>query len=85
MRARLAQSVGFMQFFATLGAGAVIFWFVNKVTAEPMSYVASNATNQTVQRSNGWFELLINNLPIIFLLIAVMGSIAWAVFETRYM
>jgi hypothetical protein len=79
-----AQSVGLVRFFGSLGAGAVIVWIVQRLTADQLDYIDQNATVSAVQQSNAWFEVLVNNLPILFLLLAAMGGLAWSVYQTRY-
>mgnify|MGYP006866530681 FL=1 len=83
-REELHQAVGFVQFFAALGAGAVVIWMVDAVVESPMTYVSANAQNQLVIESQQWFSILIENLPIVFLMIAALGGISWAVFQTEF-
>ena len=64
MRTRLNQSVGIMQVFVSLGAGAM--------------------SNSLFASSTEWFQVLITNLPIIFLGIVGMGGIAFAVFQSSF-
>jgi hypothetical protein len=73
-----------VQFFAALGAGAVVIWMVDSVVDAPMTYVSSNAQNQLVIDSQQWFSILLENLPIVFLMIAALGGISWAVFQTEF-
>lgn len=82
---RRAQSVGFVHFFATLGAGAVVVWVVQRVVDSQLAYMQTNASVDTVQQSNQWFSILVENLPTVFLLLAAIGGIAWAVFQTNYL
>jgi len=79
-----AQSIGLVNFLASLGAGAVIVWVVRRLTANQMSYMDTNATVGAVQQSQDWFAVLIENLPVLFLLIACMGGIAWSVYQSGY-
>lgn len=83
-RAQLRQSIGFVDFFSSLGAGAIVTWLVWKLSVEPMGYLGDNAQLAKVQQSVQWTEILLNNLPIIFAIIAVVGSIAFVVFQTRF-
>ena len=80
----LPQSVEIVQFFSTLGAGAIVTWVVWELVAAPLAYTGDNATLPLVANSNEWFDVLINNLPIAFLFIAAMGSIAYTVFKTQF-
>jgi flagellar biosynthesis protein FlhB len=81
---RVSQSLGIVDFFASLAAGGIVTWVVWKATAEPMSTVGSAAQNSMVQESNTWFQILLDNLPLLFLLIACLGGVAWAVFQTEF-
>lgn len=84
MRRQLNQSVEYLQFFSTLGAGAIVIWVVWELVAQPMAYVDNHAQNGLVQTSNQWFDTLIQYLPVAFLFIAAMGSIVWTVFKSSY-
>lgn len=80
----LRQSVGFVEFFSSLAGGAIVIWITWRIAEAPMANMSNNAQLEEVRRSVRWTELLLNNLPAIFLLTAVVGSIAFAVFQTRY-
>lgn len=86
MRVRLNQSVGIMQVFVSLGAGAVIVWLVQRLTPAQRSFVKSSdaMSNSLFASSTEWFQVLITNLPIIFLGIVGMGGIAFAVFQSSF-
>jgi len=83
-RSQLPQSVEYVQFFSTLAAGAIVSWIVWEMVKAPRAYNEANATDPLVVSSNEWFRLLIENLPVIFLAIAVMGSIAWTVYRSNF-
>lgn len=83
-RDHLPQSIEIVQFFSTLGAGAIVAWVVWELVADPLTYVDNNATLELVLRSNEWLNILIENLPLLFLFIAAMGSIAITVFKTQF-
>lgn len=80
----MRQSVGIVEFFSSLGAGAVITWLVWKLANEPMGYIGDNAQLSEVSQSHQWTGLLLDNLPIVFLIIAVVGSIAFVTYQTRF-
>lgn len=84
MKATLRQSVGYVELFSSLGAAAIMTWIVWRLAETPQSRIGDKAQLESVRRSHQWTELLLNNLPIIFLLIAVVGSIAFTVYQTRY-
>jgi hypothetical protein len=86
MRARVNQSVGIMQVFVSLGAGAVIVWLVQRLAPAQRQYVATSKAmeNSLFASSTEWFQVLLTNLPIIFLGIVGMGGIAFAVFQSSF-
>jgi len=84
MTLELRQSVQYIQFFASLGAAAVIAWLVVELTNDPLAYVETNAETELVAQSNNWFDILISNLPIVFLFIAGMGAISYTVFTSQF-
>lgn len=84
IQTRLEQSVGYMELFTSLGAGAVVVWVVWKLSVQPMNYIDSEATVESVRRSHQWTDLFLTHLPVVFLLITVAGSIAFVVYQTRF-
>jgi multisubunit Na+/H+ antiporter MnhC subunit len=84
MRGHLPQSTGFVGFISSLGGGAVVIWVVWQLAGSPMNRLEANATLPIVQRSHQWTETLLNYLPVVFLLTAVVASIAFVVFQTRF-
>jgi len=84
MREHLPQSIEIVQFFATLGGGAIVAWVVWEVVAAPQQYIKQNATLGIVKRSAEWMTVTVDNLPLLFLFFAAMGSLAWTVFKTRF-
>ncbi len=83
-RASLEQSVGYLSLFSTLGAGAIITWVLWRLSEQPMGYLGDNAELEPVRRSVQWNEVLLNNFPVIVLIFAVAGSIAFTVYQTRF-
>ena len=84
MTTELRQSVEYIQFFASIGAAAIVSWLVIELTNTPLNYVSTNAETKLVEQSNNWFDILITNLPIIFLFIAGMGAISFTVFKSEF-
>jgi len=80
----LNQSVGFVEFFSSLAGGAIVVWLVWKVSDKPMASSADRAQLEPVRRSLEWTDQLLFYLPVLFLLTAVVGSIAWTVYQTRF-
>lgn len=81
---QLRQSVGIVEFFSSLAGGAVVIWLSWRLSEQPMASMNDNAQLDEVRRSVQWTEILLNNLPVIFLVTAVVGSIAFAVYQTRF-
>ena len=79
-----AQSIGIVRFFASLGGGAAVVWAVQRVVGDSLDFAEQEAQLSIVQQSNAWFRVLVENLPVLFLLIASMGGIAWAIYQTNY-
>ncbi|UIP01696.1 hypothetical protein Hbl1158_16975 (plasmid) [Halobaculum sp. CBA1158] len=84
MRLRLRQSVGFVDLVASLAGGAVVVWVVWWLAESPMQYIGDNAQLPAVQRSHQWTDVLLSNLPVVYVVIAVVGSIAFTVYQTRF-
>jgi hypothetical protein len=84
MRHHLPQSVGIVSFVSSLGGGAIIVWVVWQLSKRPMDNLEAEATVPVVQRSHQWTATLLSNLPVVFLLTAVVGSIGFVVYQTRF-
>ena len=84
MRAHLRQSVGYMELVTSLVAGAIVIWLTWTAAEPGMASINERAQLEEVRRSVQWTEVLLNQLPVIFLLIAVTGSLAFVVYQTRF-
>lgn len=84
MTAVLRQSVGYMELVTSLAAGAIVTWLVWTASEDGMASLNERAQLAEVRRSVQWTEVLLNNLPVIFLIIAVVGSLAFTVYQTRF-
>lgn len=80
----LRQSVGVVNLFATLGLGAVMIWITWRLSEPAMTFMDAEASTPEVVRSVQWTDTLLTNLPIVFVLMAVVGGIAFVVFQTRF-
>lgn len=83
-RTALRQSVSYVEFFSSLAAGAIVTWIIWMIAKKPMTYLGDNAQLSIVRRNNQWTEILLNNLPVLFAIIAIIGSIAIVVYVTRF-
>jgi len=86
MRATVNQSVGFMQFFVSLGAGAIIVWIVQELVPAQRTYVKGSdaMSNSLFASSTEWFQVLITNLPILMLGISAVGGLTFAVYKSSF-
>jgi len=84
MTGRLRQSVGIMDFIASLGGAAIVSWVVIELASPQISRNGANATNSLVQQSNTWMATVVEYLPVVFLFIAAVGALAFVVFETQF-
>jgi len=80
----LHQSIGFVELFSSLIGAGVVVWIVYELSDKPMASSADRAQLEPVRRSLEWTDQLLFYLPLLFLLTAVVGSIAWTVYQTRF-
>lgn len=74
-----AQSVGIAQFFLSLVVALIVAWIVKRI-ATPILDGAS-ANTQTGAQATAWITTGIDSLFLAFLVIAVFGVVALAVFQ----
>lgn len=84
MKGSLEQSNGFMQLVTSLAGGAVVVFIVWMAAEDGMASLDQRAQLEEVRRSVQWTEIMLNQLPVIFLIIAVVGSLAFTVYQTRF-
>jgi hypothetical protein len=75
-----AQSIGIARFILSLVVGAVMYWIVDLVTSPLTDRAMETTGNQTANTATGWFQTGIQNLPLIFALISMMGLIVYSIF-----
>lgn len=77
------QATGIANFFLSLLVAAVMTWIITEVTSPIVDKMrASTAEGDVVgQQMNEWIVLILDNQPILFLLIAMFSMIALAVFS----
>jgi len=83
-RTQLRQSVGIVSFFASLGLAAVIVWLMWRLSEPAMGTLNNSSTVPEVRQSVQWTETLLTNMPVVFVLMAVVGGIAFVVYQTRF-
>jgi len=81
---QLNQSVEYVSYFASLGAGAIVVWVVWRITDPAMASTQASVEGELATRSTGWFDALVNNLPLVFLGIASIGAISAVVFRSNF-
>lgn len=74
-------SIGIIRFFLSLIVGGIVTWLVWEVANPILEGARASTTNPKANQGTEWFQLLIDNLPIFFLMIAFFGLIALAVFQ----
>lgn len=80
----LNQSVEYISYFASLVGGAIIVWLVWEITDRPMQSTQASVEGELATRSAGWFDVLVSNLPLVFLGIASIGAISAVVFRSNF-
>lgn len=80
----LRQSVGIISFFASLGLAAIIVWLMWQLSEPAMGTLNNSSTVPEVRQSVQWTDTLLTNMPVVFVLMAVVGGIAFVVYQTRF-
>lgn len=78
-----ASSIGIIRFFLSLIVGAVVTWIVWEVANPILDGARESTTSPEAAQGTEWFQLLVDNLPITFLMIAFFGLIALATFQRQ--
>jgi uncharacterized membrane protein len=78
-----AQSIAIMRFFLSLIVGGILCWILWEVTDPILDGASSATTNAKANQATTWFEQAIDWFPLYFLLIAVFGLVAVAVYQRR--
>lgn len=81
----LGQALGFIRLVAGLFGGAVLLW----AFWEPFYMILDVAESNTTPdgpgaEANEYLRIGAEQLPVVFLLLAFFGFIAYAVFQRRY-
>lgn len=74
-------SVGIGQFLSGLVVAAIVTWIVRKLVNPILDTSASVAQFAQVERAVGWFQILVENFPALFLLLGATGALAWVATE----
>jgi len=74
-----AQSVGIAKFLLSLVVATILAWIVQRV-ANPILDGATGNTAKATQ-SIAWMQSIVDNLFLVFLVIAVFGLVALSVYQ----
>lgn len=76
-----AQAIGIARLFLSLTVGAVVFWIVTKVTDPVFDSAREQGTDEVSSQGTIWLQEGVNHIPILFLIIAFFGLIAYSVYS----
>lgn len=76
-----ADAIGNLRLFASLFVGAVVIFIVSEVTAPLFAEAKEDGSGQVATQGTTWLQEFGSFLPIMFLLIAFFGVIAYGVFK----
>ena len=76
-----AQSVGIARLFLSLVVALVLAWIVKTVTDPILTQAAAAGETAQATQATSWFEAGVGSLFLFFLVIAVFGVVALAVFQ----
>lgn len=76
-----AQSIGIPRFLLSLVGAVMLAFIVSRITAPILDGSSAAATTQTGTQSVQWLTIAVDNLFLWFLVIAVFGLVALAVFQ----
>lgn len=80
-----ADAIGNLRLFASLFVGAVVIYIVTKVTGPLFAEAKEDGSGQVASQGTTWLQQFGDFLPIMFLLIAFFGVIAYSVFKREVM
>jgi len=76
-----AQSVGIGKFLLSLVVALILAWIVQTITDPILAEAESEATAPAAVESSAWFASATDSLFLFFLVIAVFGVVALAVYQ----
>ena len=76
-----AQAIGIFRMFLGLIVGAVVTWLVSLVADPILTKAGESGTDATSAQGTAWLQTGMDYLPILFLMIAFFGLIAYSVFR----
>lgn len=80
-RSHRGQAIAITRLFLSLGVGAVMYWIIKEVTAPLFDHVGDSTTSgQAASEGTTYLQQGVDFLPIVFLMIAFFGLIAYSVY-----
>lgn len=76
-----AQAIGILRMFLGLIVGAVVVMLVREIGNPILSKASEHGTDSTSAQGTAWLQEGVNYLPILFLMIAFFGLIAYSVYR----
>lgn len=79
----MADSIGILRFFLSLGVGAVMVFIAQQITEPILSKATPYTSGNAAETGTEWLGIGVEYLPVAFLGIAFFGFIAYSVFVRR--
>lgn len=76
-------SIGIARFFLSLIVGAVMIFIVATVTDPILSRAETGSDGTAAAPGTGWLQQGIDFMPVLFVLVAGFGLVAYAVFRRQ--
>lgn len=73
-------ALGIAVLFLSLIGGAILIWIMQMVSSPVLNYAANATASTEANAATGWFRTLVEFMPGIFLLLALFGTVVYALF-----
>lgn len=73
--------MGNARLFFSLFVGAIVIWLVSEITSPLFDHAKEDGSGRVATQGTTWLQQFGDFLPIMFLLIAFFGIIAYSVFK----
>lgn len=77
-------ALGIAALVLSLIVGAIIIWIVDMTTAPLLNHAANATTDTTANTATEWFRSYVGLLPGIFMVLALFGTIVYAVYTREF-
>lgn len=75
------DAIGNARLFFSLFVGAIVIWLVSEITTPLFENAKEDGSGQVATQGTMWLQEFGDFLPVMFLLIAFFGIIAYSVFK----